>query len=161
MSPKKSREGGDIRQPEPKILLTDLRQLIVEARQDVARQVNSALVMLYWRIGQRIRQDILKEKRAEYGEQIVVTLSRQLTNEFGPGFTARNLANMVRFAEVFREEKIVHTLCAKLSWSHFCWNKESRWRYPTKRVKGATGLARRNDVEGFPIRVESTASALH
>ena len=62
----------------PKVLLKDLRSLINEARQDVARQVNSSLVLLYWRIGKRIRQDILREKRAGYGEQIVVTLSRQL-----------------------------------------------------------------------------------
>jgi len=102
-----------------KALLKDLRELIAEARQDVARQVNSALVLLYWRIGQRIRQDILQEKRAEYGEQIVATLSQQLMKEFGPGFTARNLANMVKFAEVFPDENILHTLCAKLSWSHF------------------------------------------
>jgi len=103
----------------PKGLLKDLRELIETARQNVARQVNSTLVLLYWRVGQRIRRDILKEKRAEYGEQIVATLSRQLTEEFGPGFNARNLANMVRFAEVFPDEKILHTLCAKLSWSHF------------------------------------------
>lgn len=102
-----------------KALLKDLRELIETARQDVARQVNSALVLLYWRIGQRIRQDILKEKRAGYGEQILPTLSAELMKEFGAGFTARNLANMVRFAEVFPEEKILYTLCAKLSWSHF------------------------------------------
>jgi len=59
-----------------KALLTDLRQLIAEARQDVARQVNSALVLLYWRVGKRIRQDILKEKRAEYGGQIVSALKK-------------------------------------------------------------------------------------
>ena len=46
-------------------LFQDLRELIIEARQDVARQVNSAMVLLYWRVGDRIRQDILKEKRAE------------------------------------------------------------------------------------------------
>jgi hypothetical protein len=103
----------------PKVLLKDLRDLINEARQDVARQVNSALVLLYWRMGKRIRQDILEEKRAEYGEQILPTLSAELMKEFGSGFTARNLANMVRFAEVFPDEKILHTLCAKLSWSHF------------------------------------------
>ncbi len=57
-------------------LFQDLRSLIIEARQDVARRVNSALVLLYWRVGQRIRQDILKEKRADYGEQIVATLSQ-------------------------------------------------------------------------------------
>ena len=73
MTSKNSKESGDIRQAESTILLTDLRQLIAEGRQDVARQVNSAIVILYWRIGRRIRQDILKEKRAEYGEQIVTT----------------------------------------------------------------------------------------
>ena len=64
-------------------LFQDLRALIIEARQDVARQVNSVLVLLYWRVGKRIRQDILKEKRAEYGEEIVATLSPQLVPEFG------------------------------------------------------------------------------
>ena len=59
-------------------LLRDLRQLIAEARQDVARQVNSALVLLFWRVGKRIRHDILKEKRAEYGERIVSALRTQL-----------------------------------------------------------------------------------
>jgi len=57
-----------------KVLLKDLRELIEEARQDVARQVNLALVLLYWRVGKRIHQDILREKRAEYGEEIVPTL---------------------------------------------------------------------------------------
>lgn len=100
-------------------LFQDLRALIIEARQDVARQVNFVLVLLHWRVGKRIREDILKEKRAEYGERIIATLSQQLVAEFGAGFTARNLANMVRFAEVFQDEKILHTLCAKLSWSNF------------------------------------------
>jgi len=59
-------------------LFKDLRELIMEARQEVARQVNSALVLLYWRVGKRIRQDILREKRAGYGEQIIATLSQQL-----------------------------------------------------------------------------------
>lgn len=100
-------------------LLRDLRTLIAEARRDVARQVNSALVLLYWRVGQRILRDILKEKRAEYGEQIVPTLSAQLTPEFGEGFGKRNLFRMIRFAEVFPEVKIVSSLSAQLGWSHF------------------------------------------
>ena len=84
-----------------KHLLSDLRTLIADARQDVARRVNSALVLLYWKVGQRIRQDILKEKRAGYGEEIVHALSAQLQIEFGKGFTKRNIFNMIRFAEVF------------------------------------------------------------
>ena len=100
-------------------LLADVRELILATRQTVAQGVNSALVLLYWKIGQRIRTDILKEKRAGYGEKIFDALSRKLTAEFGLGFTERNLANMVRCAEVFPDAKILHTLCAKLSWSHF------------------------------------------
>ena len=100
-------------------LFEDLRVLIIEARQDVARQVNSALVLLYWRVGKRIRQDILKEKRAEYGEQIVPTLSNQLVPEFGSSFSTRNLWHMIRFAEVFPDEKIVNALSTQLGWTHF------------------------------------------
>lgn len=100
-------------------LLQDVRGLIADARRDVARSVNSTLVALYWNVGRRIRQDILGEKRAEYGEQIVNALSAQLTAEFGRGFGSRNLFRMVRFAEVFPDFKIVSTLWTQLSWSHF------------------------------------------
>ena len=85
----------------------------------MARQVNSALVLLYWRMGKRIRQDILKEKRAEYGEQIVDTVSTELNVEFGEGFSTRNLWHMIRFAETFPNEKIVNALSTQLSWTHF------------------------------------------
>jgi predicted nuclease of restriction endonuclease-like (RecB) superfamily len=102
-----------------KALLKDLRELITTARQDVARQVNSALVLLYWRIGKRIREDILKEKRAVYGEQIVSAVSRELAAEFGTGFSEKNLWHMIRFAEAFPEEEIVSALRRELSWTHF------------------------------------------
>ena len=101
-----------------KALLADVRGMILEARQTVARGVNAALVVLYWNIGQRIRRDILKEKRAEYGEQIFHSLSGKLAAEFGRGFTKTNLFNMVRFAEVFPDSKIVHALSGQLSWTH-------------------------------------------
>ena len=72
-----------------------------------------------WQIGNRIRKDILREKRAEYGEQILSTLSKELEAEFGRGFGRRNLFNMVRFAEVFPDIKIVQSLIAQLGWTHF------------------------------------------
>ena len=100
-------------------LLRDILELIEESRGQVARTVNSALVWLYWSIGKRIRKDVLDEKRAEYGEKIISTLSEQLTAEYGRGFSRRNLFQMVRFAEVFPNEQIVQTLSAQLSWSHF------------------------------------------
>lgn len=73
-------------------LLTDLRGVIEAARQHTAQAVNSALVMMYWQIGQRIRQDVLGNKRAEYGKEIVDALSRQLTAEYGSGFTKSSLS---------------------------------------------------------------------
>jgi predicted nuclease of restriction endonuclease-like (RecB) superfamily len=101
------------------VLLADVRELIVQSREGVARAVDAGLTTLYWHVGQRIRQDILKEKRAEYGEQIVSALSAQLEQEFGRGFGTRNLFRMVRFAEVFPDPKIVSALRTQLGWTHF------------------------------------------
>ena len=99
-------------------LLGDVWALIEAAREQTARAVNSALVSLYWHIGTRIRQDILREKRAGYGEEIVATLSRQLTAEYRRGYTEKSLRHMIRFAEVFPDEKIVSALRRELSWTH-------------------------------------------
>jgi len=103
----------------PARLLSDLRELISDSRQRVAQAVNSALVVLYWQVGHRIRVDILKQKRAGYGEQIVHALSGQLATEFGRGFTEKSLRRMVQFAEVFPDAQIVATLSRQLGWSHF------------------------------------------
>lgn len=100
-------------------LLAEVRGLILAAREQVARTANAVLTLLYWEIGHCIHVDVLKEKRAGYGEQIVYALSAQLGEEFGRGFTKRNLFNMVRFAEMFPDRKIVHALSAQLGWTHF------------------------------------------
>lgn len=105
--------------PDAAPLLSELRGLILVARQQVAQTVNAGLTMLYWQLGTRIRKDILKEKRAEYGQEILQSLSAKLAAEFGRGYSARNLANMVRFAEVFPDKKILQSLTAKLGWTHF------------------------------------------
>ena len=81
---KKARAVAKVAQPETDVpsgsdqLLSDLRNLILAARRSVARAIDSGLVTLYWQIGRRIRQDILQEKRAAYGEVIVASLGRQL-----------------------------------------------------------------------------------
>ena len=100
-------------------LLAEVRGLILTAREGVARTFNAGLTILYWEIGARVRVNLLKEKRAEYGEKIVQSLSAQLESEFGRGFSRRNLFNMVRFAEVFPDRKIVQSLIAQLGWTHF------------------------------------------
>ena len=99
-------------------LLNDVRTLIEAARDQVARTVKSTLVALYWHIGKRLREDVLKKQRAEYGEQIVSSLVTQLTAEYGKGFSRQNLFRMIRFAEVFPDEQIVSSLMRQLSWTH-------------------------------------------
>ncbi len=100
-------------------LFTDIRQLIEDARQAVSRTVNITVTMLYWNIGRRINEEVLQNERAEYGKQIVSTLSRQLTEEFGKGWSEKQLRHFVKFAEVFPDMEIVSTLWRQLSWSHF------------------------------------------
>lgn len=96
-----------------------MRQLIEKTRQSVALAINSSLTVLYWKIGHRIRSEILQDKRADYGKEIVATVSRQLATEFGQGFAEKSLRRMLQFVEVFPDEQIVATLMRQLSWSHF------------------------------------------
>jgi hypothetical protein len=103
----------------PVALLEDLRTLILQTRQDVAQTVNSALVLLYWQLGHRISTEILQQHRAAYGEAIVSTLSQQLSQEFGNGYSKPSLSRMMRIAEVFPNQQIVAALSKHLSWSHF------------------------------------------
>ena len=100
-------------------LLGDIRSLIENARGQVAQAVNAGLVMLYWGIGDRIHRETLDHKRAEYGQQIVETLSEMLVSDYGAGFSRANLFHMIRFAETFPNREIVYTLCRQLGWSHF------------------------------------------
>lgn len=99
-------------------LFEQIKNLIEQTKQNVAISVNSSLTMMYWEIGNKINQDILKNQRAEYGKEIVVTLSRQLQDNFGKGFDEKNLRRMMQFANAIEKQKVV-TLSRQLSWSHF------------------------------------------
>ncbi len=118
MAKRKKKQAAEVATSDA-ALLGGIRELIERGRQQTARAVNSALVGMYWHIGRRICQDVLENDRAEYGEEIVQTLSAQLTEEYGRGFGRRNLFQMIRFFDVFPDERIVQTLSAQLSWSHF------------------------------------------
>ena len=102
-----------------KSLITDLRTLINEARNKVALIINTEITLLYWHIGKRINKEVLGNQRAEYGKQIVSTVSTQLTKEYGRGFELRNLRRMMQFAQLFPDFQIVATASQQLSWSHF------------------------------------------
>jgi hypothetical protein len=99
-------------------VLSDLRQLIGDARQRVAQAVNGALTLTYWRIGKRLLAENLTEGRGEYGRQILASLSQELVAEFGKGFSYSSLTRMVRFAELFPDEPIVASLIQQLTWTH-------------------------------------------
>lgn len=105
--------------PHEQVLYADIATLVNDSRHRVAVHVNAEITSLYWQIGKRIKTDILQNKRADYGQQIVPTLSKLLTQTFGKGWSSRQLRYCIQFFDVFSDEQIVHTLCAQLSWSHF------------------------------------------
>lgn len=110
-------------EPEPSLasteILRDIRHWIEQARAKVATTVNAELTALYWRIGHRLQAEILKGDRADYGKEILATLSQQLTQDFGTGFSYSALTRMVKFSQSFPDRQMVATLSQTLSWSHF------------------------------------------
>jgi len=100
-------------------LFADLSQLIEQSKQFVVIQANSVMTMLFWNVGKRINEDILQNRRADYGKRIVPTLSAQLENAYGKNFTLKNIRRMMKFAEQFSDLEIVSSLATQLSWSHF------------------------------------------
>lgn len=99
-------------------LFRDICVLIENAHTRAALAVNAELTLRNWMIGQRVRREILHQKRAEYGKAIVATLSQQLSRQYGSGYTRDALFRMVQFAERFPNQNIVVTLSRQLSWSH-------------------------------------------
>jgi len=100
-------------------LFSEVKQLIEEAKQNVAVAVNAATTILYWNIGERINKDILGNKRAEYGKEVVKSLSKSLTEEYGKGWSEKQLRHCLRFAETFPDKEILYALSRQLSWTHF------------------------------------------
>lgn len=83
-------------------LLNELRQMIEFTRQSMASAINAGLTAKNWRIGYCIRSEILNNKRAEYGKEVVTTVSQKLSQDYGAGFSAKNIRRMIQFAEVSR-----------------------------------------------------------
>lgn len=100
-------------------LLGDLRTLVQSARQRIAMVAYSTQTMLCWQVGRRLSKEHLQSGRAAYGKQILVTVSRELTADYGRGFSYAEIARMIQFAQAFPDEAIVVTLSQQLSWSHF------------------------------------------
>ena len=101
------------------VVFEDIKQLIEEARQLVSVTVNSGITILYWNVGFRINKEILGDKRAGYGKEIVISLSRKLIEEYGKGWGEKQLRHCLRFAETFADREILYALSRDLSWTHF------------------------------------------
>ena len=102
-----------------KQLFPNLVHIIEQGKKKLAVTVNSAVVLTYWHVGEAINEHILKNERAEYGKEIVATVSLQLVDKYGKSFELRNLRRMMQFAEIFPDLDIVSPLATQLSWSHF------------------------------------------
>jgi predicted nuclease of restriction endonuclease-like (RecB) superfamily len=100
------------------LLFTDVALLIEESKKYVAHTVNTTLSILYWKIGKRINLEVLQNKRAEYGKQIVVSLTRQLTEKYGKGWDEKTLRHCLRSAETFPENLIISATQRQLGWTH-------------------------------------------
>mgnify|MGYP004635128639 CR=1 FL=1 len=104
--------------PEENSLYSDVRNMIAEARKRAYVAINTEAIMVNWRVGTRIRTDILKNQRAEYGKQIIAKLAFRLTEEFGRGWGVQTLQHCVRSAYTFSEEQISYAVRTQLSWTH-------------------------------------------
>ena len=99
-------------------LFADIKTLIDQSKQQIAVVVNSTMTMLYWKIGRRIKTDVLQNKRAEYGQETVKQLSANLTGQYGKGWSEKHLRHCLRFAETFSDIQIVSALQRQLTWTH-------------------------------------------
>ena len=88
------------------------------SKNKVVSAINSEMIILYWNIGKIIKTEILNDERAEYGKSVIKSLSKELTVNYGKGYSQANLFNMVRLYDTTGSYEILQTLSVKLSWSH-------------------------------------------
>ena len=127
-------------------LISEISLLIEQSQRHIPTQANSALTQLFWQIGKRINDEILLNKRADYGKQIVVTLSEKLMTRYGRSFEEKNLRRMLQFSEQFQDFSIVVILSRQLSWSHFL------VLLPIKQAEAKQYYANLSSVEYWSVR---------
>lgn len=97
-------------------IFDNIKDLVINSRNKVYQTVNTEMLNLYWNIGKAIMEIQQGDERASYGDSVLDKLSQKLTNEFGKGFSSRNLRTMRKFYLMY---PIWKTVSAKLSWSHY------------------------------------------
>lgn len=126
-------------------LFESLVQLIDKTHKQVVIQINSNLTMLFWQVGKEINDFLLQHQRAEYGKQIVVTVSRQLAEKYGRNFEEKNLRRMLQFSHQFTDIEQVNYLSQYISWSHILVllpikNTQSKHFYAQKIINESLGV---------------------
>lgn len=114
-----------------------IKRILSEARNKVYQTANFAMVEAYWNIGKSIVEQQGGEEKAEYGVRLIAELSKQMTTDFGKGFTVANLKNMRQFYLTFPKS---YALRSELSWTHYCLlmrveNKNARQFYIEEAIK--------------------------
>lgn len=127
-------------------LLSRALEVIEEGQAAAARQTNLALTLTFWRLGRLVAAEVLGSERAAYGEQIVVSLGRQLVERYGRSYEEKNLRRMIQFAEQFPDEQTVVTLGRQLSWTHF------RTLLPLKSPEARAFYAQQSIAQGLSVR---------
>ena len=103
----------------PNTFFQEIKSLLAQARSTAVRAVNSVIVEAYWEIGRRIvQEEQAGQAKASYGSKLIENLSKDLSQEFGRGFSVANLRNMRQFYLTCPEQGIRYTLSSELSWSH-------------------------------------------
>ncbi len=97
-------------------IFDNIKELVISSRNKVYTAVNTEMLKLYWNIGKSIIEIQQGDERASYGDAVLDKLSQKLTNEFGKGFSKRNLERMRKFYKCF---PIATTVSSQLSWSHY------------------------------------------
>lgn len=100
-------------------LYNGVSNLIEEAKRNVVIKVNTEFVLLNWNIGSKIKNELLKNQKPEYGKQVITKLSKMLMDKYGKGYSYSNLYRMLQINQYFEDFEIFATLSQKLSWSHW------------------------------------------
>lgn len=97
----------------------DISGLIQQKKNSVRNVVNDAMISLYWGIGKRLSEELMGERKPEYGKHIVEEISQRLARQYGTGFDKTAISRMIKFYEEFPVYEKVATLSQQLTWSHF------------------------------------------
>ena len=142
----------------------DVRSILQTARNSAYKSVNSIMSKAYWDIGKRIvEQEQNGTDRAKYGDYIIRKLSKELSGEFGTGFSIANLKNCRQFYRTFPKDSIGYTACSQVAWSHLrnimrLDSEEERNYYIQEAIRGSWSvkLLERNIKSGYYRRILST-----